>query len=311
MSAIPYAAATVAELLVSTAEGATLAQRRLDPVRGYWIGRDPSCDVQVNDATVSRRHAFIFHANGRWMACDAGSTDVLATEAGAVRAAPLSAESWVAVGSVYLWLSGGHPNPPEWIDARPSVAPDGTAAQVRLATEAFGELPDDVAQGELPPLGRVLVVTDRTGAVHLAIDLRRLAASRGSGAPRLTIGRANTMDLQIAHASVDPMHAVVVIGSEKCSLVDAGSRAGIVYDGKRWFRKRLERGVTLPIGDFRIGMLPLVRALPPEAPVISDGRAESGPRRPSAFLDAPPPPPPPLPAGGITMRDDDEDELRI
>lgn len=307
MTAIPYAAATVAELLVSTAEGATLAQRRLDPLRGYWIGRDPSCDVQVNDATVSRRHAFIFQANGRWMACDAGSTDGLATEAGPVRAAPLSAEGWVAVGSVYLWLSGGHPNPPAWIDARPSVATDGTAAQVRLATEAFGELPDE----ELPPLERLLVVSDRRGAVHLAIDLRRLAASRGSGAPRLTIGRANTMDLQIAHESVDPLHAVLVIGSEKCSLVDAGSGAGIVYDGKRWFRKRLERGVTLPIGDFRLGMLPIARALPPEAQVIADGRADAGPRRPSAFLDAPPPPPPPLPPGGIGMRDDDEDELRI
>jgi hypothetical protein len=215
------------------------------------------------------------------------------------------------VGSVYLWLSGGHPNPPEWIDARPSVGSDGTASQVRLATEAFGELSDEDASGPLAPLERVLVVSDRSGAIHLAIDLRRLAASRGSGAPRLTIGRANTMDLQISHASVDPLHAVLAIGSEKCSLVDAGSRAGIVYDGKRWFRKRLERGVTLPIGEFRIGMLPIARALPPEAPIVSDGRSESGPRRPSAFLDAPPPPPPPIPHGGIAMRDDDEDDARM
>ncbi|MEY3020838.1 MAG: hypothetical protein RIS86_34 [Planctomycetota bacterium] len=310
MPAIPYAATTVAELLVSTADGATLAQRRLDPVRGYWIGRDPSCDVQVNDATVSRRHAFIFQANGRWMACDAGSTDGLATEAGPVRAAPLSAEGWVRVGSVYLWLSGGAPNPPDWIDARPTVAADGTASAVKLATEAFGEIPED----GLPSLERLLVVSDRSGAVHLAIDLRRLATSRGGGAPRITIGRSNAVDLQLCHRSVDPLHAVLAIGSEKCSLIDAGSSTGIVFDGKRWFRKRLERGVTLPVGDFRLTVLPIARALPPEPPAISAGGADGAPRRPSAFLDPArdqPPPPPPPPPGGISMRDDDEDDLRV
>jgi pSer/pThr/pTyr-binding forkhead associated (FHA) protein len=126
--------------------------------------------------------------------------------------------------------------------------------------------------------------------VHLCADLSGLAAVRSSGAPRLTIGRANTMDLQLCHPSVDPLHAVIAIGSEKWSLIDAGSSSGILYDGKRWYRKRLERGITLPIGDFRVSVQRILRSTAPLAPIIpapmNAPKPPASPKRPSAFLDA-------------------------
>jgi pSer/pThr/pTyr-binding forkhead associated (FHA) protein len=280
---ISYPERTVAELLISQPDGTVLAQRKLDPIRGYWIGRESNCDVVIDSPSVSRRHAFVFHANGRWLACDSGSSGGLDTEAGPVRCSPLSADAWVGVGDVYVWLAGAPGVPPEWIDARADVAADDRIGRiVKLSIEELGD-------SEPNPVRDVLVVSDREGTVHLCADLTGLSAVRAGGAPRLTIGRANTMDLQLCHPSVDPLHCVLAVGSEKWSIIDAGSASGIMYDGKRWYRKRLERGVTLPVGDFRISMQRITRTtapLPPAPLPSASSMVAKAPKRPSAFLES-------------------------
>lgn len=282
---MPYPPVPVPELILSTPDGKILSQRKLDATRGYWVGRDSTCDVVIDEATVSRRHAFVFSSNGRWLACDAGSMQGFETESGTVRSAALCADAWVRIGSVYLWLGGAPGKPPEWIDARGEPGGEGRPPRiVKFAIEAM-------EADEPAPVQQVLVVADRDGGVHLCADLSGLATSKGGGAPRLTIGRANAMDLQLCHPSVDPLHAVIAIGSEKCSLIDAGSTAGILYGGKRWYRKRLEAGITLPVGDFRVSIQRIARStasLPP-APNAAPGAAPRlAPRKPSAFLDDPP-----------------------
>lgn len=280
MPAMLYSAPTVAELLISQPDGQVLAQRKLNPVRGYWIGRESSCDVVIDNPSVSRRHAFVFCANGRWMICDAGSTEGLETEGGAVRQAMLSADTWVGVGSVYIWLSGAGAKVPDWIDARPSTSEAGTPPKfVKLAIEELGEV-------EPTPVLEVLTVSDSTGAIHLCADMTGIAATKGGGSPRVTVGRANTMDIQICHPSVEPLHCVLSVGSERWSLIDAGAPKGIMWDGKRWFRKRMEEGITLPIGEFRLSMQRVLRTGAPVPPVMMPSAMpeSSAPRRPSAFL---------------------------
>jgi pSer/pThr/pTyr-binding forkhead associated (FHA) protein len=281
MSVLTYPPQAVAELLISTPEGEVVANRKLDPTRAYWVGRESSCDIVIENASVSRRHALIFQANGRWLACDAGSLGGLETEQGAVRATPLSADAWIKVGSVYLWLAGGAPDAPEWIDARPDAGSNGKPGRrVHLAIE-------DLADAESRAFREVLVVTDRAGIVHLCADLGGLAASKGGGAPRLTIGRANSMDLQICDPSVDPLHAVIALGSERWSLIDAGCASGIFFEGKRWYRKRLEDGITLPIGNYRVSVQRIAATTAPQPPTFlaPSGKSRSEPKRPSAFLD--------------------------
>ncbi len=286
MPLLTYPASTVAELLISTPDGQVLANRKLDPVRAYWIGRESHCDVVIENAAVSRRHALVFFINGRWLACDAGSTSGLDTETGAVRCAQLSADAWVKIGSVYIWLAGATTAAPPWIDAR---ADDGTtdrrARPVRLAIE-------NLAAAEPAAAAEALVVTDHRGVVQLCADLSGLAATRGSGAPRMTIGRSNVADLQICDPSVDPVHAVLARGSEYWSLVDAGSTSGVLFEGKRWYRKRLEDGITLPIGNFRISIQRLLTTTAPSAATsietgpgadLAGGKPSA--RKPSAFLD--------------------------
>lgn len=283
MPHLSYSPSAVSELLISTPEGKVLANLRLDPLRAYWVGRDSHCEVVVDNSTVSRRHALIFHVNGRWLVSDAGSVGGLDTENGPKRCAQLSSDTWVRVGTVYLWITAASTIAPDWVDAAPEPLVAGRPdLLVRLTNESLtSESPS--------PCGEALVVTDSFGIVHLCADLRGLASSQGSGTPRLTIGRSTAADLQICDSSVDPIHCVLALGSEHWSIVDAGSSSGLLYGGKRWYRKRLEDGITMPVGRFRVSMQRILRTTAP-SPKISDPiRRDQAPdqigRKPSAFLD--------------------------
>lgn len=285
MPVLPYASVGVAELLISTPEGKVLANRKLDATRAYWIGRESICDVIVDSVSVSRRHALVFQSNGRWYASDAGSMVGLQTEAGAVRFALLSADTWVKVGSVYVWLAGGSSAIPDWNDAQPDGAdPTRPVRFVRLTNE-------DRTSSATATGSEALVVSDCNGRVHLCADLSGLASTAGSGVPRLVIGRSTAADLQICDPSVDPLHAVLALGNEHWSLIDAGSSCGIMFEGKRWFRKRLENGITLPVGNYCVSVQPIARTTAPLAPEAFSGHLErskdeerKAQRRPSAFL---------------------------
>jgi pSer/pThr/pTyr-binding forkhead associated (FHA) protein len=276
-----YAASAVAELLISQPDGQVLAQRKLNSVRGYWIGSETSCDIVIEHPTVTRRHAFLFHCNGRWVICDAGSVEGLQVETGVVRSALLSSETWVSIGSLYIWLSGGAPIQPDWIDARPFPQADGKP--LRLAKLAIEDLK---AYPEPPAVSEVLTVTDSHGGAHLCVDLGGIGSSKGGGVPRITVGRSNSADLQLCHPSVDPIHCVLALGSERWSIVDAGSSHGIIWEGKRWYRKRLEEGLTVPVGEFRLSMQRILRSSAPTPPaeVAKPGEMGRAPRKPSAFL---------------------------
>ncbi|MFM7052111.1 MAG: FHA domain-containing protein [Planctomycetota bacterium] len=263
------------ELLISTADGRTLAQGPLEPTRAYWIGRESQCDFTLGDPSVSAKHALVFCAAGRWHVADAGSLTGLETEAGPTRAAVFAADAWIKVGSVYLWLSG--PIPPA------GEMPDGSrsdpARPVKLAIERD---PSEPAPETDPAPAEVLTVSDAAGAVHLCADLTGAAGRKATGVPRILVGRAACCDLQILHPSVDPVHCVLALGAQHWSLVDAGCEDGIMIAGKRWYRKRMEPGTSVPVGDFALSVVRLARTQAAlEVPGL-DGAPS--PRRPSAFL---------------------------
>ena len=49
--------------------------RSLEPGPSYTIGRGPDCDIVIDDARVSRRHAVLRLEGGRWVLADSGSTN--------------------------------------------------------------------------------------------------------------------------------------------------------------------------------------------------------------------------------------------
>ena len=64
--------ASVPDLLVRLPDGSV---RRFS--KSFHIGRDPSCDVHVDDVHVSRRHALVSVVRGRWSIRDLGSSNGL------------------------------------------------------------------------------------------------------------------------------------------------------------------------------------------------------------------------------------------
>ncbi len=273
------------ELRVCQPDGTELLSKRLDPTRSYWIGRDVHCDIVIENPAVSRRHAVMFNTGGHWYIGDCGSLEGLDCSLGRTRCLRMTSEAYVQIADTVFWVMGGPSDPPEWIDARAEREDGASPLLTRVGRESLSERLR-VAPTEL------LVVADAQGGIQLCADLSQVLAQEGSGSARITVGRANTMDLQLCHASVDPLHCVIVRGAESWSLVDAGSSCGIHYDGKRWFRKRFDEGITLPVGDLRLSIQRLIHAKPALAPHAqgreSSARPDDAPaRRSSVFLGEP------------------------
>lgn len=68
----------------------------------YVLGREPGCDVRVQDERISRRHAALSFAEGRWTLADLGSKNGVLVDGVAVRDAAVILEkrSWLSLGGV-------------------------------------------------------------------------------------------------------------------------------------------------------------------------------------------------------------------
>ena len=74
------------------------------------IGRSPACDIVIDDASVSRRHAVIVHRGGRAMILDDRSLNGVIVNGERVGEAVLSDGDGIAIGRVtarFLEVPGG------------------------------------------------------------------------------------------------------------------------------------------------------------------------------------------------------------
>ena len=73
------------------------------PPRGATIGRSRECDIVLDDAGISRRHAEIRPAREGWTVADLGSTNGVRLNGRALRGAqPLQAGDRVELGSTEI-----------------------------------------------------------------------------------------------------------------------------------------------------------------------------------------------------------------
>jgi hypothetical protein len=61
--------------------------------RDFRLGRDESCEIHLDDPMVSRRHAEVIHAEGRWWVQDLGSRNGTLLNGKRVNRVPLPARS--------------------------------------------------------------------------------------------------------------------------------------------------------------------------------------------------------------------------
>jgi pSer/pThr/pTyr-binding forkhead associated (FHA) protein len=74
------------------------------------IGRSPASDIQLEDPSVSRRHAVVIHRGGRTMLLDDRSLNGIYVNGQRVGEALLNDGDWIAIGHVslrYVEVTGG------------------------------------------------------------------------------------------------------------------------------------------------------------------------------------------------------------
>jgi membrane-bound lytic murein transglycosylase D len=87
-------AASTPPLIVSLPDG-----RELRFSNSFYIGRDPSCEVQLADSQVSRRHAEVYRAQDRWLIRDLQSSNGLFVNGARVADSPIEAGAAVQLGA--------------------------------------------------------------------------------------------------------------------------------------------------------------------------------------------------------------------
>lgn len=53
------------------------------------VGRDPSCDLRLDDRRISRRHVRLHRVGGQWWVCDVDSADGTYLDDDCIDAAPI------------------------------------------------------------------------------------------------------------------------------------------------------------------------------------------------------------------------------
>jgi pSer/pThr/pTyr-binding forkhead associated (FHA) protein len=74
------------------------------------IGRSPASDIQLEDPSVSRRHAVVTHRGGRTVLLDDRSLNGIYVNGERVSEAPLTDGDWIGIGHVslrYVEVTGG------------------------------------------------------------------------------------------------------------------------------------------------------------------------------------------------------------
>ena len=90
---------------------------------GTLVGRDAACTVQVNDPSVSRRHAILEEDRGNWVLSDQKSANGTWLDGQRVNKAYLSPGQSVRFGAVSFSVSAEEPSALSRVPARPPVAP--------------------------------------------------------------------------------------------------------------------------------------------------------------------------------------------
>ncbi|WP_328498339.1 FHA domain-containing protein [Streptomyces sp. NBC_00414] len=193
------------ELVLETETGSTV----MTPDHAYRVGRDPLCDVVIEDARVSWHHAVLRAGAGHWTLEDENSTNGTYADGHRVH-------EWdVGAGSVIRF----------------GAAADGPCA-------VFADRPPPA-----PDRPSVVSVPAATGTFRQPTSVRPLPAHT------VRIGRADDNDLVVDDLSVSRRHAELrALPDGTYEIVDLGSHNGTFLNGQPVTRARIDGGDVVGIG---------------------------------------------------------------
>ncbi|MGC0333893.1 ABC-type multidrug transport system ATPase subunit/pSer/pThr/pTyr-binding forkhead associated (FHA) protein/ABC-type multidrug transport system permease subunit [Streptomyces sp. SAI-170] len=185
-------ASTAPELVLETDWGSTV----MSPGRDYHVGRDPLCDIVIDDARVSWHHAVLHPAGDHWTIEDEHSTN----------------------GT--------------WADGRPVLERDiGPGSEIRFGSPSDG--PRALILGSVPPAPErpsMIAAVSRPGATG---TFRQPTSVRPLPARTVRIGRAADSDLVIDDLVVSRRHAELrALPDGGYEIADLGSHNGTYLNGR-------------------------------------------------------------------------------
>lgn len=177
------------------------------PGASITIGRDDASDVVSTNPHVSRHHATLSDATGRWVLTDAASTQGMFVDGVRTAEATVDGVTVVVLGRPEL---GDRVELVEVAPRRPSEMPTMVPEDVHPRGSAWE-----------PIVTRACLRVEIEGRTEIV----------GGDVP-VTIGRDETSAIVVVNASVSRHHAQFEPAGDGWELVDAGSRLGTFVDGR-------------------------------------------------------------------------------
>ncbi|MEV5548481.1 FHA domain-containing protein [Streptomyces sp. NPDC052309] len=199
------AAPTAPELVMETDTGSTV----MSPSRDYHVGRDPSCDVVIDDARVSWHHAVLRPVGGHWTLEDDNSANGTYTDGHRVH---------------------------EWDVGPGTVIHFGSPADGPCAVLTSRRAPEHSPAAD-------------TVSLPALAGLRQPTTVRPLPARPVRIGRAPGNDLVVDDLVVSHRHAELrTLPDGTYEIVDLGSHTGTYLNGVRVTSARVGPGDIVGIG---------------------------------------------------------------
>ncbi|MFJ5774108.1 FHA domain-containing protein [Streptomyces sp. NPDC093094] len=201
---------TAPELVLETASGSTV----MSPGRDYHVGRDPLCDVVIDDARVSWHHAVLHPAGDHWTIEDEHSTNGTWADGRRVQEGNVGPGTEIRFGSPL----------------------DGPLALLTGRTPPAPERPSAIAPVSRPGL---------TGTFRQPTSVRPLPSRT------VRIGRAGDNDLVIDDLVVSRHHAELrALPDGTYEIADLGSHNGTYLNGRPVTAAPLGPGDVVGVGHY-------------------------------------------------------------
>jgi len=202
------------------------------PERRYVVGKGEGCDIRVNGAYASRRHAEVWMEGGAWWAADADSTNGIRIEGAHASAAAttnaLNAQPVRLAPGDRLVLSARAEGP----------AADYPSMALRTApSAAAGARVTPIASAAVPktPLTAVMVPAETRAVWKLTLvqaqGVRTLEVDASALPVRVGRSRSQTLMVDRAHDGVSGHHLEIAALDDDGAQVVVHGDNGIVVDG--------------------------------------------------------------------------------
>jgi ABC transport system ATP-binding/permease protein len=225
----------VTALLVETGAG----RRRFEPAAGpaVLVGRDPLCQVVVEDSRVSRQHVALEWTDGYWWVRDLGSSNGTFVDGRRLGRMPVEGPCTLLLGDAADGATlSVRPEPAAPPEPAPTVPPAQAGAPARpsgVPTPSMHDARDSGPPPRMGPAGRA------PSAVH------RMAG-------RVRIGRDPDGDIVLTDLLVSRHHAELRTTATGVQVVDLGTRNGTHVNGRRVTEAPLRPGDVVSVGHHQL-----------------------------------------------------------